>query len=131
MNNKSFAYIIFGFFVIVTAIILTLSIKTATIDVEKCLQKDNFKIVGDRIIETLEQKTVIEKKGRVGRGAYVIRFHILDEKTGQKLPITINKAYIDNYDDFNIGDKVLFTRKVYYNLRGLQLNYKDTLTKAD
>lgn len=79
----------------------------------------------------MQQKTVIEKKGRVGKGAYVIRFHVRDEKNGEKLPITINKAYIDNYDDFNAGDKVLLTRTVYYDRRGVRLNYKDTLTKID
>lgn len=127
MNKKLLTYIIL--IVLGYMVALYAFLPMSSIDVDKCLQKDNFAIVGDRIVETLQQETVIEKKGRAGyKGGLIIGLHVYDEKTKQKLPITINKAYIDNYDELNVGDKVLLTRKVYYTRRGVRLNYKDTLT---
>lgn len=94
------------------------------INVELCLQKDNFTQDGDTIIESISADVEITdmKVGISNRNPlYLVYVYIPTEDITVESIVTV-----EQYNKLHIGDKVTLHRTVYYNLNGWSTDTVDT-----
>ncbi len=99
-----------------------------TINVDRCLQKENFREEGFYIIETLESECLVTNK-RWDEKEPVVTLKVLDEDD-YTTEVELDADDMD-YNDITILDKVVLHREVYYFKNGFRLFYRDIVSKGE
>lgn len=98
---------------------------TYTINVDKCLEKENFRKEGAYIIETLESDCIVKSKYAKGE-TDCLNLQVL---SADNFNVDIELDYDDiSVNDIGVNDTVFLHREVYYTLAGDRLYTKDKVS---